>query len=159
MDVSWSSVDKLLISKIDSSLRILHNGLSSSMEEKSRLWIPEQRTSDRVRRDGPLSLWKALSGPGISKLFRCWSAGPWFHQDVPPPPPQNEPMGRVPSPLRPEIPSMASLNLNEQDSSRSHRSSQYSFSSQDARNSLSFELTKTGKCTFEDVASKVRFSF
>ena len=82
---------------------------------------------------------------------------PSFQQDVPPPPAQNEPIGRVPSPPRPEIPSMASLNLNEQESSRSHRSSQYSFTSQDARNSLSFELTKTGKCTFENVASKVRF--
>ena len=62
---------------------------------------------------------------------------------------------RVPSPTRPEIPSMASLNLNEPNSSRSHRSSQYSFTSQDAAQSISYELTKTGSCTFNDVASKV----
>ena len=80
-----------------------------------------------------------------------------LQQDFPPPPAQNESIGRVPpSPPRPEIPSMASLNLNEPNSSRSERSSQYSFTSQDARQSLSFELTKTGQCTFEDVASKVR---
>ena len=63
---------------------------------------------------------------------------------------------RIPSPPRPEIPSMASLNLNEATSSRSHRSSQYSFTSQDAAQSISYELTKTGSCTFNDVASKVR---
>ena len=63
---------------------------------------------------------------------------------------------RMPSPPRPEIPSMASLNLNEPNSSRSHRSSQYSFTSQDAAQSISYELTKTGACTFHDVASKVK---
>ena len=62
----------------------------------------------------------------------------------------------VASPTRPEIPSMASLNLNERSSSRSQRSSQYSFTSQDAAQSISYELTKTGHCTFHDVASKVR---
>ena len=60
------------------------------------------------------------------------------------------------SPTRPEIPSMASLNLNERSSTRSQRSSQYSFTSQDAAQSISYELTKTGRCTFHDVASKVR---
>jgi len=80
-----------------------------------------------------------------------------LQQDFPPPPAQNESIGRVPpSPPRPEIPSMASLNLNEPNSSRYERSSQYSFTSQDARQSLSFELTKTGQCTFEDVASKLK---
>ena len=59
-------------------------------------------------------------------------------------------------PTRPEIPSMASLNLNERSSTRSQRSSQYSFTSQDAAQSISYELTKTGRCTFHDVASKVR---
>ena len=63
---------------------------------------------------------------------------------------------RAPSPPRPEIPSMASLNLNERSSTRSQRSSQYSFTSQDAAQSISYELTKTGRCTFNDVASKVR---
>jgi len=63
---------------------------------------------------------------------------------------------RVPSPTRPEIPSMASLNLNEPNSSRSHRSSQFSFTSQDAAQSISYELTKTGSCTFNDVASKLK---
>ena len=60
------------------------------------------------------------------------------------------------SPTRPEIPSMVSLNLNERSSSRSQRSSQYSFTSQDAAQSISYELTKTGRCTFHDVASKVK---
>ena len=59
----------------------------------------------------------------------------------------------VQSPV-PEIPSMA--NLNERSSTRSQRSSQYSFTSQDAAQSISYELTKTGRCTFHDVASKVR---
>lgn len=63
---------------------------------------------------------------------------------------------RHPSPPRLEIPSIASLDLHEPNSSRSHRSSQYSFTSQDGIQSISYELTKTGHCTFHDVASKLK---
>jgi hypothetical protein len=74
---------------------------------------------------------------------------PPFRPNVPSP-------SRIPSPPRPEIPSMASLNLNEPNSSRSHRSSQYSFTSQDAAQSISYELSKTGSCIFNDIASKLK---
>ena len=81
---------------------------------------------------------------------------PSFTQDAAANHTNNQPDGLEP-PFRPHVQSpMASLNLTEATSSRSHRSSQYSFTSQDAAQSISYELTKTGSCTFNDVASKVR---